>query len=510
VLVRDRESEDRLMKMTIQVIIEDDDTSPQEAVAAKIIALERSVEDLRSETLGLRLGEAKEILAEIQSALVTAQAKRFQEHQCSCPECGTPYQKNGTHQITFRTLFGTIKLASQRFYTCSCPQAKTMETSKQSSFSPLAKLLPERTAPEFVYLQTKWAAIMSYGRTAELLEEVLPLAKRMSTAVISQHVQRVATRVDSELGDEQCSFIEGCPAEWEALPEPAEPLIVGIDGGYVHAREGQNRKAGFFEIIVGKSMAGEQSPKRFGFVNTYDTKSKRRVYEMLKAQGMQMNQQVIFLSDGGDDVRELQRYLNPQAEYVLDWFHVTMRLTVLGQLARGIALRPEARGKKKELQRAEEDEPEACIPTLEEVERQLERMKWYLWHGNVFRALQVGEKLEEDLDLPEEKNGPLQKMLQALREFNGYIIANENYIVNYGDRYRNGETISTAFVESTVNEVISKRFVKKQQMRWTKEGAHRLLQVRIHVLNDELRQTFCRWYPGMEEVLPAPEDEVAA
>jgi hypothetical protein len=95
-------------------------------------------------------------------------------------------------------------------------------------------------------------------------------------------------------------------------------------------------------------------------------------------------------------------------------------------------------------------------------------------------------------------------------EFNGYITANENYIVNYGDCYRNGETISTAFVESTVNEVISKRFVKKQQMRWTKEGAHRLLQVRIHVLNDEFRPTFCSWYPGMEEALLAPEEEVAA
>jgi hypothetical protein len=82
--------------------------------------------------------------------------------------------------------------------------------------------------------------------------------------------------------------------------------------------------------------------------------------------------------------------------------------------------------------------------------------------------------------------------------------------VNYGDRYLNGETISTAFVESTVNEVISKCFVKKQQMRWTKEGAHRLLQVGIHVLNDELRQTFCRWYPEMEEALLAPEEEVAA
>jgi len=36
---------------------------------------------------------------------------------------------------------------------------------------------------------------------------------------------------------------------------------------------------------------------------------------------------------------------------------------------------------------------------------------------------------------------------------------------NFGERYRNGETISTAFVESTVNQVISKRMVKKQQMQ---------------------------------------------
>jgi hypothetical protein len=68
---------------------------------------------------------------------------------------------------------------------------------------------------------------------------------------------------------------------------------------------------------------------------------------------------------------------------------------------------------------------------------------------------------QEDLDLPEEKNVPIQKMLHAVRVFNGYITVNENYIVNYGDRYHNGETISTAFIESTVNEVISKRFVKK-------------------------------------------------
>ena len=36
------------------------------------------------------------------------------------------------------------------------------------------------------------------------------------------------------------------------------------------------------------------------------------------------------------DVRDLQRYLNPEAEHYLDWFHVTMRLTVMGQYAKGL------------------------------------------------------------------------------------------------------------------------------------------------------------------------------
>jgi hypothetical protein len=44
---------------------------------------------------------------------------------------------------------------------------------------------------------------------------------------------------------------------------------------------------------------------------------------------------------------------------------------------------------------------------------------------------------------------------------------------------RCGERISTGFVESTINQLIAKRFVKKQQMRWTPRGAHLLLQVRV-------------------------------
>ena len=53
-----------------------------------------------------------------------------------------------------------------------------------------------------------------------------------------------------------------------------------------------------------------------------------------------------------------------------------------------------------------------------------------------------------------------------MRAFKTYVSNNRTFIPNYGERYRQGKPISTAFVESAVNQVVSRRFVKKQQMRW--------------------------------------------
>lgn len=45
--------------------------------------------------------------------------------------------------------------------------------------------------------------------------------------------------------------------------------------------------------------------------------------------------------------------------------------------------------------------------------------------------------------------------------------------------------------------MISRRFCKKQQMQWTKRGAHLLLQTRVKTLNQELGAVFQRWYPDL-------------
>jgi Uncharacterised protein family (UPF0236) len=191
---------------------------------------------------------------------------------------------------------------------------------------------------------------------------------------------------------------------------------------------------------------------------------------------MQMNQQITFLSDGGETVRELQLYLNPRAEHLLDWFHVTMRLTVMNQMARGLG-------------------PEGSASRTSAL-KQLESIKWYLWHGNVFKALRHIDHLGTDIEDEIITGESAEKLQKALQEFHTYIENNQQWIPNYGERYRAGETISTAFVESAVDQVLSKRFVKKQQMSWSRRGAHLLLQVRTRVLNEELREKFDYWYPG--------------
>jgi hypothetical protein len=81
----------------------------------------------------------------------------------------------------------------------------------------------------------------------------------------------------------------------------------------------------------------------------------------------------------------------------------------------------------------------------------------------------------------------------------GAIRNNRAFIPNWGERYRQGERISTAFVESTINQVVSRRFVKKQQMQWSLKGAHLLLKTRTKVLNNELEDVFRRWYPQFRE-----------
>jgi len=58
--------------------------------------------------------------------------------------------------------------------------------------------------------------------------------------------------------------------------------------------------------------------------------------------------------------------------------------------------------------------------------------------------------------------------------------------------------------------VVSKRFAKRQQMQWTRRGAHLLLQTRTRAHDGTLRSLFERWYPGLANDNPAGAGQAAA
>jgi hypothetical protein len=100
--------------------------------------------------------------------------------------------------------------------------------------------------------------------------------------------------------------------------------------------------------------------------------------------------------------------------------------------------------------------------------------------------------------------------VRAAHEFAGYIRHNTASLINYGERYRAGEPISSSLAEATVNVVISKRFAKRQQMQWTQRGAHLLLQTRTRTLDGSLRSLFERWFPGLASGGAADPQPLAA
>lgn len=98
------------------------------------------------------------------------------------------------HPVMFRTVFGHLPVRSPRLHHCHCQLHPT------KTFSPLAERLPEHTSPELLYLETKWASLVSYGITVDLLKEVLPMDEKLSDVTVRNHVLQVAERMEQALG----------------------------------------------------------------------------------------------------------------------------------------------------------------------------------------------------------------------------------------------------------------------------------------------------------------------
>jgi hypothetical protein len=214
------------MRFIVQVRIEPDTNTQSDVIDVAVI--ERDV--LSPATLGLSIEDAKGLLAGVQTVVATehcAAALAAVEH---CEDCGRRFAHKDTRHLQVRTLYGMVTVTNPRWWTCICTNEK------RAAFTPLAALLPERFTPELGLVEAKLAAHMAFSAAGKLLGELLPVGRVVHGNEARRHVHRIGARLDAELdaGDEY-AYMDGSGHALRALPKPDMPLVVNIDGGYVHS-----------------------------------------------------------------------------------------------------------------------------------------------------------------------------------------------------------------------------------------------------------------------------------
>jgi hypothetical protein len=295
--------------------------------------------------------------------------------------CPAAAFRGGGPQPSTRTSHGQHLASSDGYLTLALPAADFSAaatdagSAKAITASPSVLIVSGRVAAKGVDDVLDTADLINGGRgicTARValdrgiegLQDLARLCTRgieepaVNRETIRAHVFETAERLEADLGPEQFAYDAAAKTRSRPPPEPGPPVTVGRDGGYIRGRERRPGGTGCFEVIAGKSIPQEGPAKLFAGVGRIDTKPKRRLHEVLQSQGVLPRQQVIFISDGGDTVRELPAFLHPHSERILDWFHMAMRIEQLMQTARGV------RG-------AADDEL-----TKEAMLKELERTKW--------------------------------------------------------------------------------------------------------------------------------------
>jgi hypothetical protein len=388
----------------------------------------------------------------------------------SCAACGRVLASKGYYRATFRSLFGDVPVRVRRLLVCFC-----YGPGEPKSFAALD--LGAGPAPELAYVTAKFAALAPFGKVAALLSELLPISGAQNAGTVRNRMLRVGEKVVPQRLTKN--------AELPAAPADG-PVVIGLDGGYVRSRHRPERH---FEVAAGKVIDARGAQHRFAFARNGQATASEAFRQALARAGVGADTPATVLCDGDAGLWRLQRETLPGATIVLDWWHAAVRFEHALQTARGLGAGT-----------ADTSLAHAAVRTLE-------RAKWCLWHGRwpvCRRKLAALRRWTRRRPIRAVAGiGRLQRHVKDLR---GYLERNRGALVPYAARRRRGEPISTAFVESAVNEIVAKRMNKAQQMRWNRATVQPFLDVRTAVLNDTLEDAFRQRYPGFR---PANDDHKA-
>jgi hypothetical protein len=253
--------------------------------------------------------------------MVPAQVIMVGERRRSCLTCGCVLAGKGHYTATFRSLFGDVPVWVRRLLTCPCQGSGAAK-----SFAAL-DLEAATVAPELAYLTARYAALAPFGKVAALLSDLLPISGAQNAGTVRSGTLRI--------GEEVVQPRATRPAQ-ETTPQPAESVVVGLDGGYVRSRHRHRHEERHFEAVAGKAIDADGNRSRFAFARNSPTIASDAFQQALAAAGVQADTPATVLSDGDAGLWRLQRQALPEATVVLDWWHAAVRFEHALQAARGL------------------------------------------------------------------------------------------------------------------------------------------------------------------------------
>jgi hypothetical protein len=403
-------------------------------------------------SLGLTLGESKRLLAGLQQEIVAAQARVHAARRPECRSCGTTCRLKDYRQREIATLFGQVTVRLPRFRCAGCATSAT-----GVEWPPHV-----RSTPELDRLRAQLSALLTYRTAAALLGQMFPVDAGRDPESLRRHTFKVA---------------ENLPVPVTVQPAtPAEAIVVSLDSTFVRSCEDGERH---LEVRIGNVETVTGCRQVFGAVAKTDTDLAELIRGNLNAVGRTKDTVLTAFTDGCPGLRRILLDAGIDGLPILDWFHLAMRLQHLTQIAGSLP----------------SDDPErAAAKTV--IAEEIKRLRWRSWNG---KARDAGISLDRIRAVMHHFRGeadggrsvaPSRKLWTALRALNDYLTGQSDRLVNYAERHRAGQRVGTALTEGTANFLVNRRMDKAQQMRWTRRGADRLLQVRCAVYNGTLGTGF--------------------
>jgi hypothetical protein len=290
---------------------------------------------------------------------------------------------------------------------------------------------------------------LPYRKAAELLQEFLPASSaKLSHTSVRRQTLSVGALLDQRVTE---------PEEYDCL-EPcrqAARASIAIDGTYVRS----DLTNGLYQhyVVAGRVERDGDLGGHFAWAAQRPNDALEFMRAAMCSDGWTERSRVAVLADGADGLADLVSAVSPNTcRSILDWFHISMRLRPIEQMASKIAsaLKP------------------LDVGIGEFILEKMPRVRYQMWNGRwhaavrrmheIYQAAKIGLKSESAIDTER-----LQRFRRHLFEFKEYLRNNWPNLTNYAHAYRHGLRISSAPAESGMSHLVNQRMGKRQPMRWS-------------------------------------------